>query len=295
MTVVPPPAASAAPSSSSAAAARSDPRAQQARHMVGMLWYNMLSEMSKNGFDSESLGPGGDTYGGMFLWQIAQSDFGKYSDGLVDAVLRQIDQGASVPTLAHPLLPLAAAGGGLSGATATAPGSGAPGDGLKSMPPTLETIRNAEDLTRAAWPAIKIAASLLDVPAIGVLAQAALETGWGSASPGNNLFGIKSDGSEASSLRATHEVVDGVLVPQTAQFRDYASPQGGIADYVRLIRENFPKVLGQKTVEGFAHALQSGGYATDTAYAAKIVSIARSPLMSKMLSAIGENDGLTAP
>ncbi|GAB0116677.1 glycoside hydrolase family 73 protein [Acidisoma sp. 7E03] len=268
-----------------------DARAAQARRMVGMLWYNMLSEMSKNGLDSASLGPGGDTYGGMFLWEIAQSDFGKYSGGLVDAVLRQLDHGAAAPALDHPLLPLALGHGAPGTATATS----AQEDGLKIAPPDIETIRSAEDLTRAAWPAIKIAASLLDVPAIGVLAQTALETGWGSASPGNNLFGIKSDGSEASSLRATHEVVNGVLVPQTAQFRDYANAQGGIADYVRLIRENFPNVLGQKTVEGFAHALQAGGYATDTAYAAKIVSIARSSLMSKMLSAIGENDALMAP
>lgn len=272
-----------------------DPRARQAQRMVGMLWYNMLSEMAKNGFDSTALGTGGDAYRSMFLWQMAQSDFGKYSGPLVDATLRQIDHGTELPALDHPVLSLAQAMAGASALSAGRPASSPGLDALKAAPPDIETIRNAEELTRAAWPAIKIAASLLDVPAIGVLAQAALETGWGAASPGNNLFGIKSDGSEASSLRATHEVVDGVLVPQTAQFRDYASPQGGIADYVRLIRKNFPNVLGQTTVEGFAHALQAGGYATDTAYATKIVSIARSSLMSKMLSAMGENAALTVP
>jgi flagellar protein FlgJ len=266
----------------------SDPRALQARRMVGMLWYNMLAEMSKNGLDSSSLGAGGDAYRGMFLWEMAQSDFGKYSGGLVDAVLRQLDKGGEVPVPAHPLLSLAESSAGAV-AAGSPPGLGT----LKVPPPDIETIRNAEDLTRAAWPAIKIAASLLGVPAVGVLAQAALETGWGAASPGNNLFGIKSDGSEASSLRATHEVVDGQLVPQTAQFRDYASPQSGVSDYVRLIRENFPNVVGQGTVQGFARALQNGGYATDTAYASKIVSIARSSLMSKMLSGIGENDALS--
>jgi flagellar protein FlgJ len=267
-----------------------DPKALQAGRMVGMLWYNMLSEMNKNGLDSSSLGAGGDTYSGMFLWQIAQSDFGKYSGGLVDAVLRQLDKGGEVPTLPHPLLALAESSAGTAG-TGAPPGAGA----LKVPPPDIETIHNAENLTRAAWPAIKIAASLLGVPAVAVLAQAALETGWGGASPGNNLFGIKSDGSEASSLRATHEVVDGRLVPQTAQFRDYASPQSGVSDYVRLIRENFPNVVGQGTVQGFASALQNSGYATDTAYASKIVSIARSSLMSKMLTTVGENDAPTGP
>lgn len=267
-----------------------DPKAQQARRMVGMLWYNMLSEMSKSGFDSASLGAGGDAYTGMFLWEIAQSDFGKYSGGLVDAVLRQLDKGREVPTVTHPLVSLAESHAGTAGG-----GSSTVPSALKAPPPDSETIHNADELIRTAWPAIKIASSLLGVPAVAVLAQAALETGWGAASPGNNLFGIKSDGSEASSLRATHEVVDGQLVPQTAQFRDYASPQSGVSDYVRLIREKFPNAVGQGTVQGFANALQSGGYATDTAYASKIVSIARSSLMSKMLSAMGENGALAGP
>lgn len=272
------------------AQAPADPRALQARRMVGMLWYNMLSEMSQNGIDASSLGAGGDAYRGMFLWEMAQSDFGKYSGGLVDAVLRQLDRGGAVPALAHPLLSLAESRAGTAGT-----GASSTPDALKAPPPDIETIHNAEELTRAAWPAIKIAASLLGVPAVAVLAQAALETGWGAASPGNNLFGIKADGSEASSLRATHEVVDGELVPQTAQFRDYATPQSGISDYVRLIRENFPNAIGQGSVEGFAQALQAGGYATDPAYAAKIVSIAQSSLMSKILSSMGENDALTGP
>lgn len=271
------------------AAAVTDPRALQARRMVGMLWNNMLSEMSKNGFDSAALGPGGDAYGGMFLWEIAQNDFGKYSGGLVDAVLRELNKGEAVPALPHPLLALAESSAGTAGTGSSTAGI------LQPASPDIETVHNAEELTRAAWPAIKIAASLLGVPAVAVLAQAALETGWGAAAPGNNLFGIKADGGEASSLRATHEVVDGTLVPQTAQFRDYASPQSGVSDYVRLIRENFPNAVGQGTVQGFASALQDGGYATDTAYASKIVSIARSSLMSKMLSAMGENSALTGP
>ncbi len=40
-------------------------------------------------------------------------------------------------------------------------------------------------------------------------------------------------------------------------------------------------------MSGFAHALQQAGYATDGSYAAKIVSIAQSPLMTQVLQTIG--------
>lgn len=259
--------------------------------MVGLLWYNMLQELSKTGGDTESLGTGGDAYRGMFLWEIAQGNFGKYSTNLVDAILHQMDAGKAMA--GSPAV--AAAAPAVPGSSEASSGAAASALPVSQAAPDGKTVHNAEELMQAAWPSIRIAASLLGVPAVAVLAQAALETGWGAASPGNNLFGIKSDGSEASSLRATHEVVDGVLVPATAQFRDYASPQSGLEDYVQLIRESFPNAVGQKTVEGFAQALQAGGYATDTAYGAKIVSIARSSFMNRMLSKMGEDGSLTNP
>jgi flagellar protein FlgJ len=120
-----------------------------------------------------------------------------------------------------------------------------------------------------------------------VLAQTALETGWGAASPGNNLFGVKASGGESGSMRATHEVVDGVLTPQTSSFRNYSSLASSVSDYVGLIQSGFGAAAGQSTVAGFAQALQAGGYATDTNYASKIVNIAQSPLMAQVLQAIG--------
>jgi flagellar protein FlgJ len=138
-----------------------------------------------------------------------------------------------------------------------------------------------------------MAASVLGVPPVGLLAQAALETGWGSAVPGNNLFGIKAGAGQASSVRATHEMVDGVLVPESTSFRDYGSPLACVSDYVRLIQANFPKVLGQSSVTNFANALQAGGFATDSNYASKIIMISQSPLMGQMLQAVGSDAALS--
>jgi flagellar protein FlgJ len=76
------------------------------------------------------------------------------------------------------------------------------------------------------------------------------------------------------------------MVPTLAAFRSYASVQDSIADYVREIRGSFPHAVGQGSVAGFAQALAAGGYATDRAYAAKIVNLAQSPLMAAALAAV---------
>ncbi|OYV38695.1 MAG: hypothetical protein B7Z80_09370 [Rhodospirillales bacterium 20-64-7] len=119
-----------------------------------------------------------------------------------------------------------------------------------------------------------------------MLAQAALETGWGSSVPGNNLFGIKAADGQPGISSTTHELVDGVLTRQTADFRSYADLGSAISDYVGLIRSGFAGAAGQASVAGFAQALQNSGYATDPAYAAKLTAIADSPLMRQALQVV---------
>jgi flagellar protein FlgJ len=260
------------------------------RKMEGLMWYNMLSEMNKSGLDSSTLGTGSDAFQSLFLWNIAENDFGKYDGGLVSATLRQIGGRASpAPALApSELSPAETAPDGAGGATAGAVASqtgGAVGDAV--------LLAHATDLTRAIWPALRMAASVLGVPPVGLLAQAALETGWGSAMPGNNLFGIKAAAGQTATPRATHEMVDGSLLPETANFRDYGSPLACITDYIRLIQTNFQNVIGQGSVADFANAMQAGGFATDSNYASKIIMISQSPMMQQMLQAVGVGDATT--
>jgi flagellar protein FlgJ len=159
---------------------------------------------------------------------------------------------------------------------------------VPATPPSASLAERAVSFARSVWPGVQQAAAQLGIPAIGLLAQTALETNWGASAPGNNLFGIKAPDGENGSSRATNEMVDGVMVPQVATFRDYNSPAQSLSGYVDLIGSAYHNVVGQSTVAGFANALQTGGYATDKNYASKIVSVSQSPTMALVLQTIGQ-------
>ena len=85
------------------------------------------------------------------------------------------------------------------------------------------------------------------------------------------------------------EFEGGVPVRRQAQFRSYASPAASFEDYARLLAENprYAGALGKgDDVLGFARGLIHGSYATDPAYANKIVAIADSPVMRQALAAL---------
>ena len=108
-----------------------------------------------------------------------------------------------------------------------------------------------------------------------ILAQAALETGWGKHIPKNGLFGIKSHGKPGGVTRSTKEFVNGKEVTVNASFRAYSSYSQSFQDYVNFIKSNprYAKALQAKTPEEYARELQKAGYATDPRYAEKIISI----------------------
>ncbi len=117
---------------------------------------------------------------------------------------------------------------------------------------------------------------------IGVVAQAALETGWGSrvihsldGISTHNLFGIKAsrDGSDVSVRLPTLEVRDGVSRRELHSFRHYGSFAEALSDYVNLLTRSprYERVAAVGADENqFASALQETGYATDPAYAEKV-------------------------
>lgn len=140
-----------------------------------------------------------------------------------------------------------------------------------------------EFLSRLREPA-EAAAQDSGVPASLILAQAALETGWGereipTRDGGNshNLFGIKAnDGwdGDATSIMTT-EYVDGRARQQSDDFRVYDSFEAAFKDYAQLIGNNprYAGVVTASTPENAARALQSGGYATDPNYADKVIDV----------------------
>jgi flagellar protein FlgJ len=158
---------------------------------------------------------------------------------------------------------------------------------------------------RALAPQAAVAAKKLGVSVRALLAQAALETGWGKHLPShgdgsssNNLFGIKAgsswDGDKVSVPTVEYE--NGVAVRKRDAFRAYDSPSESFADYARLIADSprYAQALGQgENIAGFARGLVRGGYATDPSYAAKITAIANSPQMHAALAAL--KNGVAAP
>jgi len=157
---------------------------------------------------------------------------------------------------------------------------------------------------RALAPHAAVAAKQLGVSVRALLAQAALETGWGKHLPShgdgsssNNLFGIKAGGSwDGDKVSVpTLEYENGVAVRRRDQFRAYESPSESFSDYARLLSDNprYAQALGQgENIAGFARALVHGGYATDPSYVAKITAIANSAQMRDALAALQQPDGL---
>jgi len=122
-----------------------------------------------------------------------------------------------------------------------------------------------------------------------LMAQAALETGWGKRLvPGkhggssNNLFNIKADTrwSGDKSHVSTLEFDGEVARKERAAFRSYANVEQSLQDYVDFIKEH-PRYQQALQVADdptqYAEALQSAGYATDPQYAQKIQSVLNNP------------------
>ena len=117
-----------------------------------------------------------------------------------------------------------------------------------------------------------------------IVAQAALESGWGQreipttdGSRSFNLFGIKAGlcNDTATTEISTTEFENGVAHKVKAKFRVYGSYLEAISDYVQLLTNNprYANVTSANTPEQAAHALQKAGYATDPNYASKLVQV----------------------
>lgn len=152
---------------------------------------------------------------------------------------------------------------------------------------------------KAVWPHVKKAAGKLNVSPVGVLAQAALETGWGAkVMPGNNgsslnLFGIKAaNGWQGDSVAKKTVEFDGDVARQeVARFRAYPDVASTFSDYADFLGKNPRYETVRNTgsdVSAFANALADSGYATDPRYAEKIQDIFSGPTMQRVLASLDD-------
>jgi len=154
-----------------------------------------------------------------------------------------------------------------------------------------------EDFIKDSWPHAQRAAEALGVDPRAILAQSALETGWGkkihATDAGENsysLFGIKADQRwQGKTVQfSTLEFESGAMQRQNAQFRAYDSLAASYKDYVEFLQSNprYQQVFGADTVKEFSRALQDAGYATDPNYANKINRISEGELINETVSAL---------
>ena len=240
-----------------------------------MLMKSMREANRSFGEDSMFSSSQGDFYQDMFDDQIAMHLSKGKGLGLADMLVQQLTRSGMVK-------PQEAATGA---AQETSKTLSAPVQSTAAVDDHEPLARSKEDFVRTVWPHAQRAANQLGVDPHTLVAQAALETGWGRAVPQSgaassfNLFGMKAGSSwnGATANVPTVEFEDGVAVRRVERFRAYASPADSFDDYARLIGSN-PRYENARGAGGdvatFASALQEGGYATDPNYAQKIVAVA---------------------
>jgi flagellar protein FlgJ len=154
-------------------------------------------------------------------------------------------------------------------------------------------IKSREDFVQKLAPIAEQAAQELGVDPKVLLAQAALETGWGRSvikhgdgSSSFNLFNIKAGKSWQGDQThvSTLEYRNGIARKEHAGFRAYSSYQESFHDYVNFIKDNPRYHTALQHVgngERYLHELQRAGYATDPGYANKIMGIYHGETMAE--------------
>jgi flagellar protein FlgJ len=266
--------------------AASDPQgnlkqvAQQVEGMfVQMMLKSMRAALPKDGVLSSDQSR---LYTSMYDQQIAQQ-MSQKGLGMADMMVRQMSNANAVPSETTGMSPMALDNEVLQ----TLPNQALEQMIRRAVPkaPAASplSLNNGNFVARLSVPA-RVASQQSGIPHQLIVAQAALESGWGqreiptaNGSPSYNLFGIKAGSSWSGPVTevTTTEFEQGAAKKIKAQFRVYGSYVEAIADYVKLLTNNprYAEVANARSPEQAAHALQKAGYATDPQYANKLVSV----------------------
>jgi flagellar protein FlgJ len=235
---------------------------------------SMRDAGSSNNPDSNEMG----MYQDMFDKQVALT-ISQHQDLGIGAMLkRQLSAKPAAPAGAA-ALKSAQASTAQSPAAAQASAAQSPGEFVNQVMPT-----------------IRRAASALGLNPLGLLAQAALETGWGQrmprtadGSPSFNMFGIKA-GDSWTGARATADTMEfsnGVATPRRTAFRAYGSIEDSVNDFANLLR-NSPRyrdaVAAGNDTQAYVDGIGKSGYATDPEYANKLSQILNSDTLRAALN-----------
>ena len=256
-----------------------------AKQMEGIFVQVMLKSMRDAGFkDGLMHSQASEMYTSMHDQQLAQDLAQKSQLGFADMIVRQMGgEGEDPPGQAQRIAAPAPGPYSLTHAPVSAPSATT---GAQATPLSAIAARSSSSqpfISRLLRPALQAAQSSGIHPHL-ILAQAALESGWGKreiltaeGKPSHNLFGIKATGDWQGKTTeiTTTEYINGTPQKIKAAFRVYDSYAESLSDYARLLKNNprYQRVAQSSSAEQGAHALQAGGYATDPAYANKLINI----------------------
>ena len=222
-------------------------------------------------FDSEQ----SDMYMGMFVQQIALDMSANGRFGIAEMLVRQLGGQASLET--DP--------GGKNEVRSSASEGAAFVLNQNDAGKTLPDFDSPTTFVKFMQPLARDAAEKLGLKPEVLIAQSALETGWGKkiirnadGSSSHNLFGIKADLRWSGKIAevSTLEFRDGVMKKELADFRSYSSFEESFNDYVEFITSGsrYHSALEHKgDAEKYIRGLQEASYATDPAYADKVIDI----------------------
>jgi flagellar protein FlgJ len=252
--------------------------------LMNMMLKSMREATPQDGmFDSDQT----RLYTSMLDQQLSQT-MASRGIGLADAMVRQLSGhlGNAAETGVSELMQDA----GIEKTGISVPGLA--NESLSAVPSgeavkTDKAIAGPREFVQAMMPHAQRASETTGIPASFMIAQAALETGWGKrdirgadGQPSYNLFGIKAGANWSGKTVdiTTTEYVNGQPVKMVDRFRAYDSYGESFADYARLLQSNprYQQVLNDaQDAAGFAGGLQRAGYATDPAYAQKLMALIR--------------------
>ena len=267
--------------------AAADPKgkAMQVAKQVEGMFVQMMMKSMRAALPQDGLLSNDQTrlFTSMYDQQIAQ-DIGKRGLGMADIIVKQM-QPAQEPDETAGTVPMKLDNSFIY--------SNLPSNQLEQMvrkavprlpvsPSSLPSDSN-DFIAQLAQPA-QVASQQSGIPHQLILAQAALESGWGQrqiltrdGKPSYNVFGIKASGDwkgETTDIMTT-EYEGGAAKKVRASFRVYGSYMEALSDYVKLLSNNprYAAVANAPSAEQGARALQAAGYATDPKYAQKLVGM----------------------
>lgn len=160
-----------------------------------------------------------------------------------------------------------------------------------------EISQSVDGFIMSIWPYAQQASNLIGLDPKILMAQAALETGWGQfiakdtdGSSSHNLFNIKATHSDQSIKIKTTEYISNTPVKMTAAFKKYPSVEHSFNDYISLIKGNHryqAALANTADPTHYINALHQAGYATDPDYANKILSIYNGDELQRVLERNG--------